>query len=332
MSENLYNIKAVCKLTGLNEHTLRAWERRYQAIAPSRQDNRRRLYSREDVERLRWLVGLVSQGYAIGQIAALADRELRDLVSQHELLTRQTNHGTQIAAQSDADTLALDRVLHAVRRLDLAALQSELEQIRVNYGALDLALKILLPLMAEVGRLIIAEELDIGHEHALSALVRAQLLDILFQLKRLQAVTRGANPPSFTVVAATPEGDLHEIGLLIGSIICAANGIDVAYIGPNMPPEPLARVATVLRADAVLIGLSPLPPGILPRTTPEYLALLAPTLPPACELWLGGTLPPAAQLGSLPRLLRTYRSLHELQADLLERRSAALRVQAQSKI
>ena len=61
MSTNL-SIKAVCKLTGLNEHTLRMWERRYNAIAPMRTDTRRRLYSPADVERLRILFELTRAG------------------------------------------------------------------------------------------------------------------------------------------------------------------------------------------------------------------------------------------------------------------------------
>ena len=312
MNDNHFNVKAVCKLTGLNEHTLRAWERRYGAIVPDRQENRRRIYTREDVERLRWLVGLVDQGYAIGQIAGLADRELRDLVAQHELLSRPAQTAEAVEEPKANDPSASPHV-EALRRLDLEALQLELERSRLMHGARDLLLKVVLPLMGEVGRLVMNDELEIGQEHAFSALVRAQLLDILFQLKRLKTVvvpTQGSSRKR--VVVATPEGDLHEIGILAGAILCADAGLDVAYLGPNMPPDSLGRVAAVLRADAVLLGLMPLPPSAMPRTVPEYLNALAQLVQPRTELWLGGFAPPEEELKDVPRRIQRFSTMKDL--------------------
>src|SRR6187401_688956 len=50
----LYPIRAVSRLTGIGIDTLRAWERRYRAVEPVR-DRRGRMYSDEDVARLRLL-------------------------------------------------------------------------------------------------------------------------------------------------------------------------------------------------------------------------------------------------------------------------------------
>ena len=46
-----YPIRAVAKITGLSLDTLRAWERRYQAVVPERSD-RGRQYGPEHIERL----------------------------------------------------------------------------------------------------------------------------------------------------------------------------------------------------------------------------------------------------------------------------------------
>ena len=45
-----YSIKSVCRLTGINENTLRAWERRYGIVIPKRLENGHRSYSEEDLE------------------------------------------------------------------------------------------------------------------------------------------------------------------------------------------------------------------------------------------------------------------------------------------
>ena len=56
-----YPIRAVARMTGLSADTLRAWERRYEAVAPGR-SRRGRLYTDAQVARLRQLADLVGRG------------------------------------------------------------------------------------------------------------------------------------------------------------------------------------------------------------------------------------------------------------------------------
>ncbi len=67
----LLPIRTVSRLTGVKPVTLRAWERRYGLISPSRTESGHRLYSPEDVERIRRAVALVRLGVAIGGVGAL---------------------------------------------------------------------------------------------------------------------------------------------------------------------------------------------------------------------------------------------------------------------
>ena len=77
-SENHYGIGAVAKLTGLTDHTIRVWERRYGAIVAQRAPNGRRMYSPADVEKLGLLKRLTEQGLSIGQIAGDSISKLRE--------------------------------------------------------------------------------------------------------------------------------------------------------------------------------------------------------------------------------------------------------------
>ena len=52
--EPIYTIKAVSKRTGIKTVTLRAWERRYDLLNPSRLDNGYRLYTEQDIQVLLW--------------------------------------------------------------------------------------------------------------------------------------------------------------------------------------------------------------------------------------------------------------------------------------
>ena len=68
--EHRYGIGAVAKLTGLTDHTIRVWERRYGAVVAQRAANGRRVYGPEDVEKLGLLKRLTDRGLSISQIAA----------------------------------------------------------------------------------------------------------------------------------------------------------------------------------------------------------------------------------------------------------------------
>ncbi|MDD1368879.1 MerR family transcriptional regulator, partial [Bacillus sp. MHSD17] len=68
-----YNIKAVSNIIGIPPSTLRAWERRYQMIAPKRNHAGHRLYTEEHIQILRWLMDKVSSGMMIGQAVQLLE-------------------------------------------------------------------------------------------------------------------------------------------------------------------------------------------------------------------------------------------------------------------
>jgi DNA-binding transcriptional MerR regulator len=78
--DHRYGIGAVAKLTGLSDHTIRVWERRYDAVVAERAANGRRVYSPSDVEKLGLLKTLTDHGLAIGQIAADSLEALRERV------------------------------------------------------------------------------------------------------------------------------------------------------------------------------------------------------------------------------------------------------------
>jgi DNA-binding transcriptional MerR regulator len=79
-TEDGFTIGAVSRLTGIPVHTLRAWERRYGAVTPQRQEGGGRLYSRDDITRLTLLKRLTEAGQAVGTVAQLPLERLRERV------------------------------------------------------------------------------------------------------------------------------------------------------------------------------------------------------------------------------------------------------------
>lgn len=82
--EELFGTGAVVARTGLTAARIRMWEKRYGAVEPGRSDTRRRLYTREDVERLALLRDLTEGGHAISRIAGLSLEQLNRLAEELE--------------------------------------------------------------------------------------------------------------------------------------------------------------------------------------------------------------------------------------------------------
>ena len=102
-----YPIRAAARMTGLTVDTLRAWERRYGAVTPRRGDRGRR-YTATDLDRLRRLAALVTQGHPIGTIAARPDTELSALLKAHAAMASSRPLPGAVASMAPL-TEALDR-------------------------------------------------------------------------------------------------------------------------------------------------------------------------------------------------------------------------------
>ena len=87
MSETKHPIQIVSRRTGLSADVIRAWERRYKAVKPSRSANGRRLYSDNDVKKLMLLQRIISGGRRIGDIAKLNIKNLESLIESDESAT-----------------------------------------------------------------------------------------------------------------------------------------------------------------------------------------------------------------------------------------------------
>jgi len=98
----LYGIGAVARLTGLTDHTIRVWERRYSAIVTARAPNGRRQYTEADVQKLSLLKLLTDHDIPISHIAGESLAELRRQVdSLRELAAGTEPRAPRVAVLGD---------------------------------------------------------------------------------------------------------------------------------------------------------------------------------------------------------------------------------------
>jgi DNA-binding transcriptional MerR regulator len=82
MTRALYSIGAVARMVGVPVATLRSWETRYAAVLPQRSPGGQRLYSRRDVEQLRFVADRLEEGFQPAEAhRLLLDR--RDVGADH---------------------------------------------------------------------------------------------------------------------------------------------------------------------------------------------------------------------------------------------------------
>ncbi len=98
-----YKIGAVSRITGIGSETLRAWERRYNAVTPSRTESGDRNYSRDDVAKLLLLKSLVDAGISIGTIARLNMEQLKERAELDAVIIGDNNRTSSKETFSETD-------------------------------------------------------------------------------------------------------------------------------------------------------------------------------------------------------------------------------------
>lgn len=274
MKTLLYPIRAVSKQTGISIDTLRAWERRYQAVTPQR-DDRGRLFTEADVQRLHLLRSAVERGHAIGQLAALSDEELQGLIANP--LMAVNTAATSKAMRRSKPALELHAVMAAIEQLDYAEAERELSLLAAVLTPRDLVHQVARPLMQQVGEAWHEGTLSIAQEHMASSLLR-NLLGALVPLYRR------SSPPA-KLLLATPSGEHHEFGILLAAMLTAGGGLGIVYLGTNLPAEEIVRAAHKTAPQAVVLGVVGTS-GV--KAASQEVQAVADKLPAQIELWLGG--------------------------------------------
>ncbi len=149
MSETKHPIQIVSRRTGLSADVIRAWERRYKAVKPSRSSNGRRLYSDNDVKKLMLLQRIISGGRRIGDIAKLNVKNLEDLIESDESATVVK---TSLANRPSTGSVmeSFDGCIEAIGELDANKLINLFENAYQELGPVFLLEDLFAPLVQHV--------------------------------------------------------------------------------------------------------------------------------------------------------------------------------------
>ena len=244
--EPLYNIGVVARMTGLSMAALRAWERRYEFPEAERTAGGHRLFSEEDVMRLRWVKARIDEGMQTAQaIQALHHQE----TTGHLVHIDQTIEVVQLAIPRAESIPHLENyrehLYESLVARDLQNADGLLGDALAVFTPEDLILDVLSPTFNKIGEAWENGHISIATEHLATSYLRQRLL--MWML---------SSPPPYRtspIVLACAPDEWHEGGLLMIGALLRRQGRPIAYLGQAVPLFDLATFIQNIKPPLVIL-------------------------------------------------------------------------------
>lgn len=259
----LLTIGAVERETGLQKDTLRVWERRYGFPKPARDDAGERLYTLEDVNRLRLIRRLMDQGWRPGKLLTLSESALQGMLDSE-------NGGREVEPASG-------EMLTAIRAHDVETLRRLFQQALLDKGLQGLVTDVIAPLNVHIGEAWLRGDLGVPDEHFYTEQTQT------FLRGALAAYLRPGKPPR--ILLTTLPQEEHALGLLMAETLFASEGAQCCSLGPRMPLADIRSSAITAGADVVALSFSAAFPA---RQALAGVRSLREALPAGIDIWVGG--------------------------------------------
>jgi len=233
MTQGVYSIKDLEKLTGIKAHTIRIWEKRYAVVKPSRTDTNIRYYCDNDLKKLLNISVLLKQGLKISRLAELSDAELNEKI-------------LNLSYQPSSYDAQIDNLIAAMISLDDFKFDRTMTSATLSIGFENTILKIIYPFLERIGILWQTGSVNPAQEHFVSNILRQKMLVAIDS-----QVAKPKNDAA-RFLLFLPENELHELGLLFYSYLVRKHGHKIIYLGQSVPFDDLIEVSNYKMPDVLL--------------------------------------------------------------------------------
>lgn len=260
--EDLFPIREVSRLTGVNPVTLRAWERRYGLLQPTRTESGHRLYAMADIERVHSILGWLDRGVAVSKVgkilAKAAPLQALSHIIPNELV--------------QADYAQWQQQVHAaVSAFDDIQLDQVYGQIFSSYSQAVVFQDILIPLWKQL----------LQRQDQFGQTSEWLFFDGYLRTRVLQRLLLMRSSPRRVIISALA-GQCRELELLIAALFLSGNDMGVRLLTIGQPLDELTLVCEKIKPEALVLFSNHVPAPDLPRR----LNRLAMSLD--CRLMLAG--------------------------------------------
>jgi methanogenic corrinoid protein MtbC1 len=236
----MYTIKEAAARTGLSVPVLRAWERRYGVVTPTRTAGGYRVYDDAAVSRLRAMRRLIDDGWSASAAAAA-------IVAGTEAVPESAPGEGGAPGSSPRAGGRVDRFVDAAAALDAVAIEGVLDDMFAA-GTFERVIEDqVLPGLRALGDAWQADRVSVAGEHLASNAVLRRLA------AAFQASANRGDGERPVLVGMAP-GARHELGGLIFATAARRGGLPAVYLGPDLPLADWLAAVDRTGARAVVIG------------------------------------------------------------------------------
>ena len=228
-----FSISEMAAYSGMKVVTIRAWENRYGALSPTRSEGNTRYYSGQQLRRLLNIVTLVEAEGKVSEVCAMDDEELFERVSELEG-----------SGENPGVSFYISQLIAAAMTYDETAFAEIFTGAVDRLGWKETYEQVVYPLLGRVGLLWQCDTLGVAHEHFISNLLRQKICGAV------EALPPGKGE---TWLLCLPEGEFHELGLLVAHYLIRLSGRRSVYLGANVPVEAVAQAADSVNAVVLLL-------------------------------------------------------------------------------
>ncbi|MED3978223.1 MerR family transcriptional regulator [Priestia megaterium] len=232
--EGKYNIKAISNMVGIQPGTLRAWERRYQILNPVRNESGHRLYTEEDLRKLKWLTEKVSGGFTISQAVSLLETESSTVGRFEE------------EGEVDSPQKIRDELLTMLLSFEEGKAQDLINHAFSLYSVEKVVIDILGSLLVTVGDMWEKGQITSAHEHYTTQVLKTRISMIFYSLP-----SNGLLPKA---IAVCGPNETHEVGLLVFTLFLRRKGFEVIYLGSSIEDKDVELI--VKEVDPTFLFMS----------------------------------------------------------------------------
>jgi DNA-binding transcriptional MerR regulator len=228
---NAFTIKDLENLTGIKAHTIRIWEQRYQFLKPKRTDTNIRFYTNEELKRVLNIALLNKYGYKISHIDKMGEEQVNEkLLSLNQI-------------QAQHERLINELIKHMIE-LNTDLFEDLLDNFIVSRGIERAINQIIFPFLEKIGILWLTNHVNPAQEHIVTNIIRQKIIVGIETVSTSLKVNK-------TILMFLPEGEFHEISLLFMNFILKNRGINIIYLGANVPLKDVEYILKVKKPDYI---------------------------------------------------------------------------------
>jgi DNA-binding transcriptional MerR regulator len=229
-----YTIDQVSKISGLSKLLIRTWENRYKLFEPERTETNIRLYSDADLLKVLNVQLLRDQGLKISKISLFDKEKINDIVRS-------------IPGGADGfEMKQVNSIIESGLTFNKALFAATMRECEPTYDIVNLYKSIILPALDKLGYLFLSSDLQPSQEHFLSELIKQRIqAEIGLENEFIQDEKK-------CWLLFLPEGEYHEIGLLIAHLMLSQQNKRVVYLGQSVPIASLHILNDYCSIDNIL--------------------------------------------------------------------------------